>query len=186
MKLRSSPNNLSPETFRKVGSLALQWLNDFTECINQRDYERAELLFDQKVISFGTVGRRMMGLKELREQQWEKRWPLNQNFKFGDVSLLVGAPYLIIAVSWECKELDGRERQGRATIVLLPFLDKLICRHTHFSENPPIRSWEDGMWWCTVHNREATYKDANGYHRCDPKLGGIMLTCSTTFKQKGT
>ena len=128
--------NLSPETFRKVADLVERWLKHFAECVNARDYDNAEKLFDQKVISFGTIGKSMMGVKALREQQWEKRWPLNQNFKFGESAILVGAPYLVIAAGWQCQELDGRERAGRATIVLLPFLSKLICRHTHFSENP--------------------------------------------------
>lgn len=127
---------LSPETLRQVSALIYLWLEEFADCVNVRDYDRAEKLFDAKVIAFGTIAQRMMGVKELRAQQWEKRWPLNQAFRFGEAAVLIGAPYLIAAVPWECKELDGRERNGRATIVLTPFLNRLICRHTHFSENP--------------------------------------------------
>lgn len=133
---RIKHNSLSPAMLTKVSGLALDWLNEFSLCINERDYDQAEKLFDQETIAFGTVSNHMMGLDVLRKEQWEKQWSLNQDFKFDSPSVLIGAPHLILAVTWKCKRLDGSERSGRATIVLLPFLNKLICKHTHFSESP--------------------------------------------------
>jgi hypothetical protein len=41
---------------------------------------------------------------------------------------------------------------------------------------------EEGIYWCGVHNREATAFFVNAKGKidrcCDPKLGGILLSCS--------
>mgnify|MGYP003393446994 CR=1 FL=1 len=35
----------------------------------------------------------------------------------------------------------------------------------------------DWIWWCTVHNREATDPSNFGRMRCDTILSGILLPC---------
>lgn len=61
---------------------------------------------------------------------------------------------------------------------------KFVCTHTLPSLETP-EYWRDAsgeLWWCNTHERRATYMcrqtNLRPYHRCDPKLGGILLPCS--------
>ncbi len=38
-----------------------------------------------------------------------------------------------------------------------------------------------GLWWCNSHQREATHIRKDGTRCCDPKLGGILLSCQVVF-----
>lgn len=48
-------------------------------------------------------------------------------------------------------------------------------------ENAESLPDSDGIWWCTSHRRQATKTDAKGRWCCDPKLGGILLSCNVVF-----
>jgi len=38
-----------------------------------------------------------------------------------------------------------------------------------------------GIWWCNVHQREATHINVNGIHCCDQALEGILIPCNVVF-----
>jgi len=44
-----------------------------------------------------------------------------------------------------------------------------------------IQNDERGIYWCNMHQREATYTDENGNIKCDPKFGGILFPCQVVY-----
>jgi hypothetical protein len=40
------------------------------------------------------------------------------------------------------------------------------------------------MKFCRAHNREATHLNRSGKHCCDPRLGGILLSCDVVDKEQ--
>lgn len=37
--------------------------------------------------------------------------------------------------------------------------------------------WQEGVYWCNSHSREATHINERKERCCDPRLGGILLPC---------
>ncbi len=53
-----------------------------------------------------------------------------------------------------------------------PSLREAVDKDMEYEKNAAAE-----LWWCNSHGRKATHVDEDGRHRCDPKLGGIMLPC---------
>ena len=117
------------------------WLDAFQAAVRSEEYHKGRALFDESVISFGTIRARANSLDDLIENQWKLRWPQNVDFTFIHSSGLFipdesgGGTVLIL---WSTKadgEAEGK-RHGRATLLLRQFGDKILCVHSHFSLVP--------------------------------------------------
>jgi ketosteroid isomerase-like protein len=124
---------------------ALEWLRQWESMINAADFAGARQLFSPDVISFGTLTGSMAGLQDLETRQWRKVWPAIKDFRFDDpIVLLCGEPAspAIIVSLWHSKgKTSGGgwyDRKGRATLVLRPENNLLVCCHSHLSMEPGI------------------------------------------------
>ena len=125
----------------RIQPLVARWMAAFESAIKTENYPVGRSLFSLNVIGFGTTAIRADGLDSLMDNQWKTRWPTNQNFHFlpDTAKMLWSNDWLttILTVEWECDA-----RRGRATMILqaYPEQDKLLCTHSHFSENPVNRT----------------------------------------------
>lgn len=123
-----------------------QWLRDFSRAVRDRDFRSGRDLFDEKVISFGTVCSRAENLDELMQQQWQLIWPNTEGFDFEYHSArsALSERQIVIISGWHSRRLvpDGQMllRQGRATLVLKREGNDLRAVHTHFSMLPGTAS----------------------------------------------
>jgi ketosteroid isomerase-like protein len=121
-----------------------QWLNSFSECVRNRNFNKGEFLFDDDVISYGTWTIEMLGLKNLVKNQWRNVWPQTKEFRFikSSINLLFdnssSPTQCTVACQWlsygETKE--QLERTGRCTIVLQKKHGHWLAIHSHFSSDP--------------------------------------------------
>lgn len=128
--------------------LVCQWLRDWEECIRERDVERARLMFDLDIVSFGTTAVVALGLDELDTRQWRRTWPFIENFRFDrDTIRVVPSPdglLATVALTWSSSGMDENrvpfDRPGRATLVLKRSAAREPWRavHTHFSLAPGV------------------------------------------------
>lgn len=81
----------------------------------------------------------------------------------GSLSLIVGSNKAIIMCQ-RCK--DDHDKSAAVA-----------------DEAEQLKDGGDGTWWCTAHDREATYPYGPG-KKCDPDLGGITLPCIVEFREK--
>ncbi len=119
-----------------------KWLNDFAAAVRARDYSAGSRLFDEQVVSFGTVSRRSTGIAQLRQQQWQAVWERTEDFDFEFAQSLhwqEGGLEVVVS-GWTSLGVlpDGtrHRREGRATIVLSRVGTELKATHTHFSMAP--------------------------------------------------
>lgn len=118
----------------------LRWLGDFQKAIQHEDYPAGRRLFHQNVVAFGTSVNRADSLDYLEERQWKDRWPRNHHFQYLiQTARVVPSPGMfVVAVEWKCPSsliVRRPPRSGRATIVLADFEGKLLCVHSHHSED---------------------------------------------------
>lgn len=130
----------APDPVPQIHELTRLWLESFQLCVNTKDYEMARGMFSPGVVGFGTVAYSTNNLDELVSEQWEKRWPLNESFEFDiqSAKLIPCRPYIMVALPWSARDVDGAERKGRATLMLLGKKEpdgpiELMCCHSHFS-----------------------------------------------------
>ena len=122
-----------------------KWLKHFAEIVRQRDYVAARRLFDNEVVSFGTVCFRADNLDALVTKQWRAAWTITKDFDFDYTSarvLLEGSQAVVVS-SWSATGVkrDGGEVKcrGRATIVLHNDVRGWRALHTHYSLWPEGR-----------------------------------------------
>jgi len=117
------------------------WLDEFQAAVRSEKYHKGRALFNESVISFGTIRARADSLDDLMENQWKLRWPQNVDFTFIHSSALFIPDELgggAVLIQWSTKadgEAEGN-RHGRATLLLRKFDDKILCVHSHFSLMP--------------------------------------------------
>jgi ketosteroid isomerase-like protein len=117
------------------------WLRRWGECVAAVDFERARPLFDPSVTGFGTFAGAVVGLDRLESEQWRQVWPTSSGFVFAveDAQVLVSDDrcQAVIVTTWASTR-DGRERPGRATVVLRrgEVTSPWLGVHTHFSLVP--------------------------------------------------
>lgn len=122
--------------------IARQWLTDFSEVVQQRDYPSGRKLFAKQVAAFGTIARIVCGLDRLEKQQWQKVWGNTRGYRFDLHDLVVdGTSEMIwIAVPWRGDGLraDGRSflRTGRVTFILQHIDGQWVAVHSHHSRDP--------------------------------------------------
>ncbi len=116
------------------------------------DYDSAETIFAEDVVSFGTKMDIVRGRKSLREGQWESIWGNIRNFKMDLENIHAGGSgdQAWGVVTWTSIGFDGRHqpfyRPGRATVTLERRDGVWLAVHSHFSLNPgtPHRTFGNG------------------------------------------
>ena len=128
--------DLEPET------AVLQWFTLLGELCAAIDYDTAEGIFADDIVSFGTRADIVTGLDNLRRNQWEGIWGNIADFKvatesimgFGDDDVAWGL------ATWTSTgfEEDHKpfHRPGRATVTMARRNGAWLATHTHFSLNP--------------------------------------------------
>ncbi len=133
-------------TDEKAVASVMAWLGEWEDAIASNDIPRGEALFAPEASGFGTVTLRTEGRADLIERQWREVWPRTREFAFERETMAVhvspDARLASVQALWRSFSNDGddvgRERNGRATIVLTrgggdaPWR----CTHTHFSMWP--------------------------------------------------
>ncbi len=129
-----------------------QWFTLLGELCAGIDYDTAEGIFADDVVSFGTRADIVTGLGNLRRNQWEGIWGNIADFKvagesilgFGDQDVAWGV------ATWTSTGFDEDHkpfvRPGRATVTLAHRNGTWLATHTHFSLNPgtPPRTYGQG------------------------------------------
>lgn len=126
------------------------WLAAFSECVRARAYQRAEALFRDDVVGFGSVVPHARGLLALQQEQWSAIWPKSRDFAFLldelTVEISEDGSVAAIAAPWRSQGYhpDGTafERPGRCTLLLTRAHRGETWRaaHTHFSLVPGVPS----------------------------------------------
>jgi hypothetical protein len=117
------------------------WLRAWGDCVAAVDFERARPLFDATVTGFGTFAGAVVGLDRLEAEQWRQVWPTITGFAFDadGAQVLVSRDrcQAVIVTTWTSSR-DGRERPGRATVVVRrdDAASTWLGVHTHFSLVP--------------------------------------------------
>lgn len=116
------------------------WLDEFADCVRQRDTDRARPLFSPSCFSYGTRIAEADGLDALVEHQWAPIWETTSGFRFEPDSIHVmpanDESVHVVAARWSSVGTDLR--QGRCTLVLErdTELGSLVAAHSHFSLVP--------------------------------------------------
>ena len=122
----------------------LDWFETFADCVRRRDFAAAELLFDKRVLAFGTRNEILRGLAELRERQWRPTWAATREFQFLPDTIRVelsgsGAHGWGTAL-WTSRGEPGDrapfDRRGRATFAFVCDDGQWRCVHSHLSMSP--------------------------------------------------
>lgn len=120
----------------------INWLEEFSHCVREENYERGFALCDPDIFSFGTVARSVKDLETLKQQQWQIIWPNTQGFHFLTKSAVIWieANMAGIAAEWKSTGLGkggiSFEREGRSSILLRKIDGNWRAIHTHFSKIP--------------------------------------------------
>lgn len=119
-----------------------QWFALMERCCASEDYDGAERIFAEDVVSFGTRMEIVRGRKALREGQWESIWGTITSFKM-DLENVHGGGSGNQAwgvVTWTSTGYDSDHnpfhRPGRATVTLERRDGVWLAVHTHFSLYP--------------------------------------------------
>ena len=129
-----------------------QWFALMEQCCASVDYDGAECIFADDVVSFGTAMDIVSGRKSLREGQWESIWENISNFKMDLDNVHAGGSgnQAWGVVTWTSLGFDGNHepfyRPGRATVTLERRDGIWLAVHSHFSLYPgtPQRTFGRG------------------------------------------
>jgi hypothetical protein len=129
-----------------------QWFTLLGELCAGIDYDTAEGIFADDVVSFGTRADIVTGLGNLRRNQWEGIWGNIADFKGAEESILGFGDQDVAwgGVTWTSTGFDEDHkpfvRPGRATVTLARRNGTWLATHTHFSLNPgtPPRTYGQG------------------------------------------
>ena len=129
---------MSDDTGMKEVSL---FLEKFSECVRNRDYDGGKELFCEDVYSFGTVAETVEGLDHLVEKQWKEVWPNTEGFRFETPSARVmgggEGSGVCVCVNWFSNGISPNgetfPRRGRCTLFLKRVSGELNVWDSHFS-----------------------------------------------------
>ena len=129
-----------------------QWFALMEQCCASVDYDGAECIFADDVVSFGTAMDIVSGRKSLREGQWESIWGNISNFRMDLDNVHAGGSgnQAWGVVTWTSLGFDGNHepfyRPGRATVTLERRDGIWLAVHSHFSLYPgtPQRTFGRG------------------------------------------
>lgn len=124
------------------------WLEVFTKCVQQQDYDAGRKLFLSDIVCFGSHADILIGIDELVERQWKKIWPHITGFQY-ELDRLVckfsddfsAACAVVPWVSTGYFESGAAyDRPGRVSIFFVrpPAQRGWLASHTHHSLNPGI------------------------------------------------
>ena len=119
-----------------------QWFALMERYCASVDYDGAEGIFAEDVVSFGTTMDIVSGRKALRRGQWESIWGNISNFKMDldNVHANGKGNQAWGVVTWTSVGFDGNHqpfyRPGRATVTLERRDGIWLAVHTHFSLYP--------------------------------------------------
>jgi ketosteroid isomerase-like protein len=118
------------------------WLRLFSQAVRDRNLTEGKNLFDENVVSFGTVCFRVESLDDLAARQWQLIWPKTKKFEFDydSARAIVDANLAVIMADWSSTGFNSDNlpfpRRGRATIALKKSASAWKAVHTHFSMDP--------------------------------------------------
>jgi len=118
------------------------WLKAFSRAVRERDFASGKKLFENGVVSFGTVCFRVEGIDALAAKQWQAVWPNTEDFEFdyATARAFVDARTAAVVAGWTSTGVahDGPrfQRRGRSTLVLRRGASGWKAVHTHFSLAP--------------------------------------------------
>ena len=129
-----------------------QWFTLMGRYCASLDYDAAERIFAEDVVSFGTAMEIVRGRKALREGQWESIWGNITDFQMdlGNVEARGSGNQAWGIVTWTSTGYDSDHkpfhRPGRATVTLERRDGVWLAVHTHFSLFPgtPQRTFGTG------------------------------------------
>lgn len=122
------------------------WFQHWGDLVAQVDFRRAQEIYTEDVIAFGSLGKMLTSRDDLEQEQWRKVWPTVADYRY-DLSTLeiVTSPDRLMAMGAALFHStgfhqDGRtfERIGRVTATLMreavgaPW----YATHTHVSLRP--------------------------------------------------
>jgi ketosteroid isomerase-like protein len=137
-------SSVEPITTDDPQEAAEQWFAGLEKCCSTVDYDSAEDIFADDVVSFGTKSQIVSGLETLRKNQWEGIWGNIKKFKMDLGNLHAGGDdkHAWGIVTWTSVGFDGSHepfhRPGRATVILEKRDGRWVSVHTHFSLYPDI------------------------------------------------
>lgn len=121
------------------------WVEQFSDCVQNVDFDRAAQMMDRDVTSFSTLQNVVTGVEHFVEGQWKKVWPTISDFRIVTEELrAVVSPdrrLAAVAAPWSSTGYlaDGTpfDRPGRATFVLARTDESKAWKavHGHFSLN---------------------------------------------------
>jgi ketosteroid isomerase-like protein len=120
------------------------WLKAFARAVRDRNFAEGKNLFDDGVVSFGTVCFRVEGLDALAAQQWRAVWPNTEDFEFdySSARASVETRQAVVVAEWNSTGFARGsvrfQRRGRSTLVLRRQTSGWKAVHTHFSLAPTL------------------------------------------------
>lgn len=122
-----------------------EWLDRFSQCVRDRNFDAGRAMFAADVTGFGTWTGRMDGLEMLVARQWRNVWPRTCGFEF-DLEEVVGGSAADGSTAWAAATWfsfalnpdgsAGFRRTGRATFAFRREHGRLLAVHSHFSLDP--------------------------------------------------
>ena len=135
-------SSTEPITTEDPQEAARQWFAYLEKFCSSVDYDAAEHIFADDVVSFGTRTDIVSGLQTLRKSQWEGIWGNIKSFKMDLENVHAGGDerHAWGVVTWTSVGFDGGHepfyRPGRATVILERRDGRWLSVHTHFSLYP--------------------------------------------------
>ena len=116
---------------------ALEWLKSFEIAVKNREFGKAQSLYDSQAALFGTLVFKSQSIEDYRKNQWENIWNSSKNFKFTEILRIdVFDSVAIISAIWKnitFVNKDWIERSGRASLCLIKVKEEVKAIHSHFS-----------------------------------------------------
>ena len=131
-----------PVTTSDPAEAVRQWFTLLSGYCASVDYDSAESIFAEDVVSFGTAMDIVRGRKALREGQWESIWENITDFKMDldNADARGSGNQAWGVVTWTSTGYDSDHkpfhRPGRATVTLERRDGIWLAVHTHFSLFP--------------------------------------------------
>ena len=125
-----------------MSTVAREFLTEMQACVRAVDFERAQPLFAEDVVAFGTFATVVVGRDRLEQEQWRNVWPRIRDFTFrlDELHCLASGADVCAIVAWDSlgTQTDGAtfSRPGRATLLLTQRGGRWVALHSHFSLAP--------------------------------------------------
>src|SRR5256714_9612168 len=117
------------------------WMIRFAAAVRGVDYARGRRMFDEEVVSFGSINEMLEGIDELEMHQWRNVWGATRRFEFDYDSLRceVRGDMAWALALWSSQGVNADgwyDRHGRCTVVFRHTGDRWPPVHPPFSMAP--------------------------------------------------